>query len=284
MKPRTQRSLRRTPLVAHPPSPVFKVRPNQMASHPQFTRPGASEYDFASTARRIARRLTGYGEALPTASLGFLDKQLHSLDCRGPVVAEAGAGARVVQIQDGVDARGLALVDVRCHARGERRRVGRAQGPVVEIARPVLMCQAHRGDDRDSRVQFIAGAPERKRALDALDAVRQPERDRTWPQQPQHGFAAAHICGELTPAVRTEVRVGVVPEDVPFLQRALRDPPCLLRVAAPGRLLDVPAEQEEGCPDAVVPQDVEESGSGGAGAVVESQREHIATRTHLITD
>lgn len=75
----------------------------------------------------------------------------------------------------------------------------------------------------------------------------------------------------------------MVAEDVALPQRPLRDAARPRCVAAPWGLLDVAAEQEEGCQDAVVPQDVEESGSGGAGAIVESQRKHIATRTHLVS-
>src|SRR6266481_1749071 len=135
----------------------------------------------------VSPDLAGDGEALPAASLRFLQEQLDSLYGGGAVVAEARAGAGVVQVEDGVEARRLALLDMGRHARGQCGSVGSAQGPVVEVARPMLMGQAHRSDDGDTGVQTISGAPQRKCGVEALDAVRQAERNRAWTEQAQNG-------------------------------------------------------------------------------------------------
>src|SRR5207247_1754221 len=63
-----------------------------------------------------APELAGDREALPASLLSFVEEQLHALYRGRAVVAEARAGAGVVQVEDRVQAGGLALVDVGGHA------------------------------------------------------------------------------------------------------------------------------------------------------------------------
>src|SRR5438105_2160449 len=163
------------------------------------------------------------------------------------------------------------------HLRGERRTVGGAQRPVVEITGPVLVCDPHRRDHRHARGHLLAGRPQGESMLHALDPVRQAKRDRRRSQRTQHRFAAPQIGGKLSPAVRPQVRVRVVSQDMTLARRPLDDRPRATRISTPRRLLDVAAEQEEGRPYARVAEHVEQLRGGRTGPVVERQREHRST-------
>src|SRR5205814_817263 len=67
---------------------------------------------------RLRRPGLRNAEALPAPAPAFLKEQLHAFHGGGALVAEARAGARIVQVEDGVDPRVLARVHVRDHPGG----------------------------------------------------------------------------------------------------------------------------------------------------------------------
>src|SRR5215471_16323061 len=66
----------------------------------------------------------------------------------------------------------------------------------------------------------------------------------------------------------------MISEQVSFAKRALRQAAGARGIAAPGRFLEVAAEEKEGRSHAFGAQHVEQRGGARAGPVVEGQREH----------
>src|SRR5258708_36621834 len=93
----------------------------------------------------------GVAPPLPPARL--LEEESNALDGGGARITEAGARAGVVQIEDRVEAERGALLDVRDHPARQRGAAALREGPVVEVAGPVLVSEAEAGDHGHARVE-----------------------------------------------------------------------------------------------------------------------------------